>query len=58
MIQNLEEIKLSPHMELYELVIPKDNQLRQINELVDFSFVLFRSREFNVCEELQVSPCF
>jgi transposase len=27
------------YMELYDLVVPKDNMLRQINELVDFSFV-------------------
>ena len=26
-------------MDIYELVIPKDNLLRQIKELVDFSFV-------------------
>ena len=26
-------------MELYNLVVPKDNMLRQINELVDFSFI-------------------
>ena len=26
-------------MEIYELVIPKDNLLRQIKELVDFSFI-------------------
>ncbi len=27
---------LSPCMEIYELVVPKDNLLRQIKELVDF----------------------
>lgn len=30
---------LNPYIELYNLIIPKDNILRQINELVDFSFV-------------------
>jgi transposase len=30
---------LSPYIELYNLVVPKDNMLRQINELIDFSFV-------------------
>jgi hypothetical protein len=30
---------LSPYIELYNLIIPKDNMLRRINELVDFSFV-------------------
>lgn len=29
----------SPYTELYDLIVPKDNMLRQINELVDFSFV-------------------
>ncbi|MFB9221031.1 hypothetical protein [Kurthia sibirica] len=27
-------------MALYDLIIPKDNMLRQINELVDFSFII------------------
>lgn len=35
-------------MAIYDLVVPKDNMLRQINELVDFSFVL---------EELQNKYC-
>jgi transposase len=39
MIQQQQSITLSPYMELYNLVVPKDNMLRQINELVDFSFV-------------------
>jgi IS5 family transposase len=30
---------LSPYLELYNLIIPKDNMLRRINELVDFSFI-------------------
>jgi transposase len=29
----------SPYSALYDLIVPKDNMLRQINELVDFSFV-------------------
>ena len=32
--------KLSPYMAIYDIVVPKDNMLRQINEIVDFSFVL------------------
>ncbi len=35
-------------MTIYDLVVPKDNILRQINELVDFSFVL---------EELKYKYC-
>lgn len=30
---------LSPYLEIYNLVIPKDNMLRRINEMVDFSFI-------------------
>lgn len=30
---------LSPYTALYDLIVPKDNMLRQINELVDFSFI-------------------
>lgn len=39
MIEQQKKLVLSPYMEIYELVIPKDNLLRQINELVDFSFI-------------------
>ena len=35
-------------MTIYDIVIPKDNMLRQINELVDFSFIL---------EELKTKYC-
>lgn len=40
MISNQETLQLSPYMAIYDLVVPKDNMLRQINELVDFSFIL------------------
>lgn len=39
MIKQQYSIILSPYMKIYDLVIPKDNLLRKINELVDFSFV-------------------
>lgn len=39
MIQQQQEFILSSFIEIYDLVVPKDNILRQINELVDFSFV-------------------
>lgn len=39
MINQQQKLILSPYMDIYELVIPKDNLLRQIKELVDFSFV-------------------
>jgi transposase len=45
MIQQQQSMTLSPYIELYNLVIPKDNMLRQINELVDFSFVYEELKE-------------
>lgn len=48
MIPKQETLNLSPYLALYDLIIPKDNLLRQINELVDFSFIL---------EELQSKYC-
>jgi len=38
-IQTQQSIILSPYMELYDLIVPEDNVLRKINNLVDFSFV-------------------
>lgn len=39
MIQQQQTINLSPYMFIYDLVVPKDNVLRLINDMVDFSFV-------------------
>lgn len=39
MIQNQQSMVFSPYMAIYDLVVPKDNLLRKINDLVDFSFV-------------------
>jgi IS5 family transposase len=39
MLQQQQSMILSPYIELYNLIIPKDNMLREINELMDFSFV-------------------
>ncbi len=39
MISNQETFNLSPYMAIYDIVVPKDNILRQSNELVDFHFV-------------------
>lgn len=38
MIQQ-QQINLSPYMAIYDIVVPKDNFLRKINDLIDFSFV-------------------
>lgn len=48
MISNQESINLSPYIAIYDLVVPKDNMLRQMNELVDFSFIY---------EELKTKYC-
>ncbi len=40
MISKQETLILSPYLTLYDWIIPKDNMLCQINELVDFSFIL------------------
>lgn len=40
MISNQESLNLSPYIAIYDLVVPKENMLRQINGLVDFSFIL------------------
>ncbi len=39
MISKQETLNLSPYMAIYDIVVPKDNMLRQINELVDFNFI-------------------
>jgi IS5 family transposase len=48
MIQLQQTLVASPYLELYNLVVPTDNMLRQINELVDFSFVYEELKE-NYC---------
>lgn len=48
MIPNQQSLTLSPYIAIYDIVVPKDNMLRQINDLVDFSFVQ---------EELQNKYC-
>lgn len=48
MISNQQSLNLSPFMSIYDIVVPKDNMLRQINDLVDFSFIH---------EELEVNYC-
>lgn len=48
MIQQEQSLVLSPYIELYSLLISKDNMLRQINELIDFSFV-YEELKKNYC---------
>ena len=39
MIKKQETVILSEYSGIYDLVVPKDNMLRKINELIDFSFI-------------------
>lgn len=39
MVEQQQKLILSPYTDIYELIIPKDNLLRQIKELVDFGFI-------------------
>ncbi|MFS0725016.1 IS1182 family transposase [Paenibacillus sp. 1P07SE] len=48
MFQNQPSFSFSPYTSLYDLIVPKDNMLRQLNEQVDFSFVY---------EELRANYC-
>ena len=34
-----QELPFSIYFDLYDLIVPKDNLLRKINELIDFSFI-------------------
>lgn len=39
MLLQQQKIQLSAYSDLYDLIVPKDNLLRKINELIDFTFV-------------------
>lgn len=39
MLVQQQKLQLSPYTDLYDLIVPKDNLLRKINELIDFSFI-------------------
>lgn len=45
MIQKQQSMMFSPFMDIYNIVVPKDNLLRKINELIDFSFVYEELKE-------------
>src|ERR1700730_2932850 len=38
-IRQQQSMPLSKYMAIYDIVVPKDNLLRRLNELIDFSFV-------------------
>ncbi len=39
MLAQQQQLQLSTYSDLYDLIVPKDNLLRKINELIDFSFI-------------------
>ncbi|MFV5700345.1 IS1182 family transposase [Flavobacterium sp. XS2P12] len=39
MLVQQQKIQFSPYSSLYDLIVPQDNLLRKINELIDFSFI-------------------
>lgn len=39
MLTQQQKLQLSSYTDLYGLIVPKDNLLRKINELIDFSFI-------------------
>jgi len=39
MLAQQQKLQLSTYSDLYDLIVPKDNLLRKINELIDFSFI-------------------
>ena len=39
MLVEQQQIKFSEYSSLYDLIVPKDNILRKINDLIDFSFI-------------------
>ncbi len=39
MLAQQQKLQLSNYTDLYDLIVPKDNLLRKINELIDFSFI-------------------
>lgn len=45
MLPEQQKFILSPYIELYNILIPKDNLLRRMDELVDFSFVYEKLNE-------------
>lgn len=39
MLVQQQKIQFSPYSSLYDLIVPEDNLLRKINDLIDFSFI-------------------
>ena len=44
MLLKQQTIQFSAHSTLYDLIVPKENILRKINDLIDFSFIYDKSQ--------------
>lgn len=51
MLNHQPELVISKYLELYDILIPKDDMLRRINEMVDFSFVISEVKD-NYSEDM------
>ncbi|GAA0470568.1 hypothetical protein GCM10008935_28110 [Alkalibacillus silvisoli] len=48
MLQSQGSLNMSSYTDLYEMIIPKDNFLRRLNDIVDFTFIMDELKE-NYC---------
>ena len=46
MLVNQQKIMMSKYTGLYDILVPKDNLLRQIKEMIDFDFVYQECRTY------------
>lgn len=51
------ELNFSQHAELYNILISKDNFWRQLNDLIDFSFVVDMLKPDFASEEKEKPSC-
>ena len=58
MVNHQETIAFSKYSELYDMLIPKDNMLRQINDLIVFTFVYqdLSNKYCNTNDRMAYSP--
>ncbi len=47
MLPKQKQLKISPYSSLYDIVVPKDNQLRKIKELINF-FLFMMNLKINI----------
>ena len=47
MLPEQKQLKLSSYLSLYDIIVPKENQLRKIKELVDFNFWIVNTFLYN-----------